>query len=81
MNMKCMICSSLFQDYLDNTLSQDVIDELNSNFQLCEKCRVCFRTYSLTIELSHKAKETGCASQESVDRLRRLLLERFFSQR
>ena len=36
--MKCIICSSLFQDYLENTLSQDIIDEMNNNFQLCEKC-------------------------------------------
>lgn len=81
MNMKCMICSSLFQDYMDNTLSQDIMDELNSNFQLCEKCRICFKTYSLTVELSHKAKAPCCASPESVDRLRRILMERFFNQR
>lgn len=81
MSMKCNICSSLFQDYMDNTLSQDIIDELNNSFQVCEKCRVCFRTYSLTIQLSHQAKEQCCASPESVDKLRRMLIERFFSQR
>jgi hypothetical protein len=79
--MKCMICSSLFQDYLENTLSQDIIDEMNNNFQLCEKCKICFKTYSLTIRLSQKIEQPCCASPESVDKLRQLLIERFFSQR
>jgi hypothetical protein len=79
--MKCMICSSLFQDYLDKTLSQDIMDEMNNNFKLCEKCRVCFKTYSLTIRLSRKIEEPCSVSSETVDRLRAMLLERFFSRR
>lgn len=79
--MKCIVCSSLFQDYLDNTLSQDIIDEMNSKFGVCEKCKICFKTYSLTIELSHKMEQPCCVNPEVVDKLRQLLLERFFTVR
>ncbi|HPI94142.1 MAG TPA: hypothetical protein PLT09_11310 [Deltaproteobacteria bacterium] len=79
--MKCIICSSLFQDYLENTLSQDIIDELNEHFQFCDKCRVCFTTYSLTIKLSKRFEQPCCVSPESVDKLRTMLLERFFNGR
>jgi len=79
--MKCTICSSLFQDYLDNTLSQDIIDEMNHTFQLCEKCKICFKTYSLTIRLSQQVKQPCCVNPETVEKLRAILIERFFSQR
>jgi hypothetical protein len=79
--MKCIVCSSLFQDYLDNTLSQDIIDEMNSKFGFCEKCKICFKTYSLTIELSQKIKQPCCVSPEVVDKLRQMLIERFFTSR
>lgn len=79
--MKCIVCSSLFQDYLENTLSQDIIDELDHHFQFCDKCRICFKTYSLTIKLSRKIEQPCCVSPESVDRLRTMLLERFFNGR
>ncbi len=79
--MKCIICSSLFQDYLENTLSQDIIDEMNNNFQLCEKCKVCFKTYSLTIRLSQKIEQPCCVSPETMDKLRQMLIEKFFSRR
>jgi hypothetical protein len=42
--MNCRICSSLFQEYLENTISQDLIDELKIQIELCDKCRVCFKT-------------------------------------
>lgn len=79
--MKCIICSSLFQDYLENTLSQDIIDELNDHFKFCDKCRICFATYSLTIKLSRKIDPPCCVSPESVDKLRTMLLDRFFNGR
>jgi hypothetical protein len=79
--MKCIVCSSLFQDYLEKTLSQDIIDEMDTNFKGCEKCKICFRTYSLTIELSQKIKPPCCVNPEVVDRLRQMLIERFFTGR
>ena len=60
--MKCIVCSSLFQDYLENTLSQDIIDELNEHFKFCEKCRICFSTYSLTVKLSRKIEPPSACS-------------------
>jgi len=79
--MKCIICSSLFQDYMENTLSQDIIDEMNTNFKVFKKCKICFKTYSLTIELSQKIKQPCCVSPEVVDKLRQMLIERFFTSR
>jgi hypothetical protein len=79
--MNCRICSSLFQDYLENTISQDLIDELRSQIDLCEKCRVCFKTYILTIQLSGKVDQPCCVRPEVMDRLRTMLLEKFFSPR
>jgi len=79
--MKCIVCSSLFQDYLENTLSQDIIDELNEHFKFCEKCRICFSTYSLTVKLSRKIEPPCCVSLEVVDKLRTMLFDRFFNGR
>jgi len=79
--MKCIVCSSLFQDYLENTLSQDIIDELNDHFKFCEKCRICFSTYSLTVKLSRKIEPPCCVSPEVVDKLRTMLFDRFFNGR
>lgn len=79
--MKCIVCSSLFQDYLENTLSQDIIDELNEHFKFCEKCRICFSTYSLTVKLSRKIDPPCCVSPEAVDKLRIMLFDRFFNGR
>jgi hypothetical protein len=76
--MNCMICSSLFQEYMENTISQDLIDELKSKINECEKCRVCFKTYSLTIVLSRKAEQPCSLSPEMMTRLRAMLIERFF---
>lgn len=78
--MNCRICSSLFQEYLENTISQDLIDDLKNQISECEKCRVCFKTYSLTIILSKKAEQPCCLSPEMMNRLRAMLLARFFSK-
>lgn len=78
--MKCMICSSLFQDYLEKTLSQDIIDELDHHFKLCEKCCTCFKTYTLTIRLSRTIDQPCCPSTEAVDRMKSMLIARFFSR-
>ncbi|MCE5274585.1 MAG: zf-HC2 domain-containing protein [Syntrophaceae bacterium] len=77
--MNCRICSSLFQEYLENTISQDLMDELRSHIELCERCRVCFKTYSLTIQLSGRIEQPCCVSPEAMDRLKAMLLQRFFS--
>ncbi|HOJ15212.1 MAG TPA: hypothetical protein PLS81_11180 [Deltaproteobacteria bacterium] len=77
--MKCLVCSSLFPDYMENCLSQDVIDELEHHFRFCEKCRVCFSTYRLTVMLSSKVEQPAAVSPESVERLTSLLIQRFFN--
>jgi predicted anti-sigma-YlaC factor YlaD len=78
--MKCIICSSLFQDYLDNTLSQDVMDELDHHFQFCERCRTRFKTYSLTIRLSRTIEQPCCPRPEIVEKMRTLLIQRFLGR-
>ncbi len=77
--MKCMVCSSLFPDYLENTLSQDVIDELEHHFTFCDRCRICFSTYRLTVRLSRTVEEPCSVNPDSVRRLTSFLLDRFFN--
>lgn len=77
--MKCMVCSSLFPDYLEKTLPQEVIDELEHNFMFCDRCRVCFSTYNLTVRLSRRVEEPCSVSPDSIRRLTSLLLDRFFN--
>ncbi|HOS97172.1 MAG TPA: zf-HC2 domain-containing protein [Deltaproteobacteria bacterium] len=78
--MKCIICSSLFQDYLDNTLSQDIMDELDHHFRICEKCCTCFKTYSLTIRLSRSIEQPCCPRPETIEKMRTLLIQRFLGR-
>jgi predicted anti-sigma-YlaC factor YlaD len=75
--MNCKICSALFQEYLENTLSEDLINELNNHLKVCEKCGIFFRTYSLTVTLSRQVEPPCCVSPEKIDRLMALLSERF----
>ncbi|HDP25873.1 MAG TPA: hypothetical protein ENN34_10580 [Deltaproteobacteria bacterium] len=77
--MNCMLCSKLFQEYLDNTLSEELIHELNLHMEHCSRCRVFFRTYSLTVTLSRKVEQPCCPSEETMERLTALLCDKLCS--
>jgi hypothetical protein len=74
--MNCRICCNLFQELLENSLCEELIMELREHMKTCEHCRTSLRTYSLTITLSQKAAPPCCVSDEKMDRLKKMLLER-----
>lgn len=76
--MNCRICSKLLQEYLDNTISEELIDDLRNHLNNCERCRIFFRTYSLTITLSRQVETPCCVSPEKIRHLTSLLCERLF---
>ncbi|MBN2297312.1 MAG: zf-HC2 domain-containing protein [Deltaproteobacteria bacterium] len=78
--MNCRICSKLLQEYLENTISEELINDLNRHLQDCERCRIFFKTYSLTITLSRKVETPCCVSPEKIEHLTSLLYERLFSK-
>jgi len=78
--MNCKICSTLFQEFLERSLCEELIAELDSHMQACGKCRASLRTYKLTILLSQKVDPPCCVKPEAVDRLKKILLQRFFAK-
>ncbi|MGC9324411.1 MAG: anti-sigma factor family protein [Desulfomonilia bacterium] len=74
--MNCKLCSRLFQEYLEDTLPEEVIQELKIHLEMCERCRVFYRTYSLTVSLSSRVEQPCCPSTEMMERLTTLLCER-----
>ncbi|HNY65757.1 MAG TPA: hypothetical protein PKM41_09965 [Deltaproteobacteria bacterium] len=79
--MNCKICSALFQEFLEKSLCEELITELDHHLQTCGRCRASLRTYSLTISLSQKADPPCCVSPEKIDGLKKMLLDRFFSKK
>jgi predicted anti-sigma-YlaC factor YlaD len=78
--MNCKICSKLLQEYLEDNISEDLMNELNNHLRECERCGIFFRTYSLTITLSRQTETPCCVSPEKIQRLTSLLYERLFSK-
>ena len=79
--MNCKICSKLLAEYLDNNISEELMNDLNNHFKECERCRIFFRTYSLTVTLSRKVETPCCVSPEKIQRLTSLLYERLFQNK
>ena len=78
--MNCEICSKLLQEYLEDNISEELINELRNHIKECERCRIFFRTYSLTVTLSHQVETPCCVSPEKIKTLTSLLYERLFSK-
>lgn len=75
--MNCKLCSALFQEFLENSLSEELIVEVQNHVRTCSKCRVSLRTYTVTITLSRKADPPCCVSSETLDRLKKIIRENF----
>lgn len=73
--MNCRICAELLQDYVDHSLTSELLEELADHIENCEHCRVIFHTYSLTVHLSHQAVPTHPVSPEMINRLTSLICE------
>lgn len=78
--MNCKLCSALFQEFLENSLCEEVISELEDHMHTCKKCSVMLRTYTLTITLSQKLDPPCCVSTDKINQLKKILLERFFTK-
>ncbi len=74
--MTCKRYLALLNEYVECTLPQEVQDDIRAHMETCPRCRVFYRTYSLTISLSRRAESTCCISDDQVDRLRTLLVSR-----
>ncbi len=75
--MNCKLCSALFQEFLENSLSEELIVEVQEHIRTCSKCRVSFRTYTVTVTLSRKVDPPCSVSPETLDRLRKVIRENF----
>ncbi len=79
--MNCKLCSALFQEYLENSLSEELIVEVQNHIRTCSRCRVSLRTYTVTVTLSRKVDPPCCVSRETLDRLRKIIRENFSKSR
>jgi predicted anti-sigma-YlaC factor YlaD len=75
--MNCKLCSALFQEFLENSLSEELIVEVQEHIRTCSKCKVSFRTYTVTVTLSRKVDPPCCVSPETLDRLRKVIRKNF----
>lgn len=78
--MNCKICSDLFQEFIEKSLCEELITEIDNHMRTCRRCRISLRTYVVTITLSQKVDPPCCVKPETVDRLKRVLLEKFFAK-
>lgn len=74
--MNCKRYLALLNEFVECTLPQEVQDDIRAHMETCSRCRVFYKTYSLTISLSRRAESTCCISDDQVDRLRTLLVSR-----
>jgi len=74
--MNCKRYLALLNEFVECTLPQEVQDDIRAHMETCPRCRVFYRTYSLTITLSRRAESACCISEDQVDRLRTLLVSR-----
>jgi hypothetical protein len=74
--MNCKLCSALFQEFLENSLSEELIIEVEDHIRTCSKCNISLRTYTLTVTLSRKVDPPCCVSPETMDKLKKVIRAR-----
>ena len=79
--MNCKICSALFQEFLEKSLCEELISEVDRHLKKCGQCRSSMHTYSLTIVLSSRADPPCCVPTEKMDELKKILMERFCTKK
>ena len=52
--MNCREAIDVLADYLDATLTPDVLAQLEAHLRICEPCRVYLETYKRSAELAAK---------------------------
>ena len=70
--MNCREAIDVLADYLDATLTPDVVARLEAHLDVCAPCRAYLATYKRSVELAAKANQVEMPS-EVKQRLRDLL--------
>ncbi len=78
--MTCRDAIDIVAEFLDQTLTPDAVEELESHLRDCEPCRAYLNTYRKTRGLVGEAGRVDMP-EELKARLRRFLLERLGSPR
>jgi hypothetical protein len=71
--MNCKRYIALLNEFVDCTLPQDILDDIRDHMESCERCKIFYKTYSLTITLSRKAETTCMITPEQIARLKDIL--------
>jgi hypothetical protein len=71
--VNCKRYLALLHEFVDCTLPQDIQNDIHAHMEACPRCKVFFKTYTMTITLSRKAENTCSISEDQFDRLRDLL--------
>ncbi len=74
--MNCKKCAEMLQEYLEHSLTEEMTRAIDEHIRSCEECRICFRTYSLTVRLSKKVTPSCNIPTEMMDRLREVLIKK-----
>ncbi|MFY9398516.1 MAG: hypothetical protein WAR22_09165 [Desulfomonilia bacterium] len=78
--MNCKLCSALFQEFLDESLSEELVTQVQDHVRICRKCSISLRTYTLTVSLSQKVDLPSCLSPQTIERLKKAIREKLFEQ-
>ena len=77
--MTCKDVIGLLADYLESTLTQAQVAQLEEHFKACGPCVAFLSTYRRTKELAARAERVEMPA-EMMDRLRQLLVQRLSSE-
>ena len=71
---------ALLNEFVDCTLPQDLQNDIHAHMDSCPRCKVFFKTYSLTISLSRRAETTCKVTPEQFARLKSVLISRLLDK-
>jgi len=78
--MTCKDVIGLLADYLEATLTDAQVAELEDHLRACDPCVAYLRTYRRTKELAARAERVEMPA-EMMDRLRQFLVRRLSSEK
>ena len=78
--MTCKDVIGLLADYLEATLTEAQVVELEDHLRACDPCVAYLRTYRRTKELAARAERVEMPA-EMMDRLRQFLVRRLSSEK
>jgi len=78
--MTCKDVIGLLADYLESTLTEAEVAQLEDHLRACGPCMAYLRTYRRTKELAARAERVEMPA-EMMDRLRQFLVRRLSSEK